>query len=293
MAKKSESVSILKAKKMDAALKSSFERIANMGRFVKKIRGVPTCYEMIDSITGGLHEGQLIVVAGRPSSGKTSFITNIALNAARKGARVGFFSLEMSHHQLANRFISMESHVACSNICTGSMSSDDWVEMVHAAARLDEHSIFIDDEPERSVDLLCAKARELKKKKKIDLLIIDYLQLLQIFSLRENRTNELTEICHTLKMLANELDIPILITSQLSRALESRDSKIPMLSDLRDSGAIEQVADVVLMIYRDSMYNANTDDPASAEIIIAKHRNGPTAVVNLSFIKEYMMFIEK
>ncbi len=243
-------------------------------------------------MTSGLQAGDMIILASRPSMGKTSLALNIAMNAASQGAKVGLFSLEMAAEQLTLRLLSTESGIAHQNIRNATITSEEWIELTNVAARLAEMKLFIDDTAGLSIMELRAKARKLKMEQNLDLLIIDYLQLLHSSKRHENRHQEVSFISRSLKALAKELKIPILALSQLSRAVDSRMDKRPMLSDLRESGAIEQDADVIMFLYRDVVYNPETENPALCEVIIGKQRNGPTGVVHLNFIRELTKFEE-
>jgi replicative DNA helicase len=222
--------------------------------------------------------------------GKTALALCMAEYAARQGGAVGIFSLEMSAEQLTLRLLSSESGISHQHIRNATISSQDWIELTNVAARLAEVKIFIDDTAMLNIMDLRAKARKLKREHNVQFLVIDYLQLLSSSAHHENRHQEVSAISRSLKALAKELHIPILALSQLSRAVDSRMDKRPMLSDLRESGAIEQDADLIMFIYRDSVYNAETENPAQAELIIGKQRNGPTGTVFLNFIRELTKF---
>jgi replicative DNA helicase len=253
-------------------------------------------------VLAGLHRGDLIVVAARPSVGKTALALNLAVNAAKKGTTVGVFSLEMSAEQLVMRILSSESRVDGQKLRTGRLSDSDWEPIMQAMGRLDTCDLRVDDTPALSIMELRAKARRMFRTNKPSRLIVDYLQLMQPQGRRsENRQVEIAEISRGLKILAKELDLPVVALSQLSRAVEQRSDKRPMLSDLRESGAIEQDADVVMFIHRD-MYHRDdvADEPRGAgrvppkgvaEIIVAKHRNGPTDTVQLVYHESYMRFV--
>ncbi len=264
-------------------LKSTFKKISEFSDTNGEITGIPAGFAKFDSMTSGLQNGDLLILAARPAMGKTALALNIALNALRHGQQVGVFSLEMSAEQLVLRMISSESGVAHHKIRTGSIGSEEWLELTNVAAELDEAKMFIDDTPSISIMELRAKARRLKSKHDIKFLVIDYLQLITVDQKSENRTQEIAMISRSLKALAKELSVPILALSQLSRSLESRMDKRPMLSDLRESGSIEQDADLVFFIYRDVVYNPDTEDKNAAEIIIGKHRNGPTGTIPVLF----------
>ncbi len=257
----------------------------------EKITGVPTGYTELDNLLAGLQPSDLIIVAGRPSMGKTSLALGMAEQAALKGnAIVGIFSLEMSRAQLVLRMLSSQAHLDSHAVRTGQLKQTDWVALTEAAGRLEQTKIFIDDSGNLSVQQMRGKARRLKSEHGLDLLIIDYLQLMDGKGSSESRQQEISEISRALKGLAKELDIPVVALSQLSRAVENRTDKRPMLADLRESGAIEQDADVVMFIYRDEVYNPDSDDKGIANILVRKHRNGPIGEVDLQFHDRYAKF---
>ena len=266
------------------------------------LTGISTGYPGLNEVLAGMHRGDLIILAARPSMGKTAFALNVAVNAAKEGATVGIFSLEMAADQLVMRILSSESRVDSQRLRTGRLSDNDWTPLMNAMGRLDELDLHVDDTPAVSVIELRAKARRLLRGKANGLIVVDYLQLMQPQGRRsENRQVEIAEISRGLKILAKELSVPVLALSQLSRAVEQRADKRPMLSDLRESGAIEQDSDVVMFIHRD-FYGRGDDEGSSdgehmpakgvAEIIVAKHRNGPTGTVQLVFHEPYMRFVE-
>lgn len=273
-------------------LKKTFEHLSDIKNHAKGITGVPSGYKKLDSMTSGFQKGDLIVIAGRPSMGKTAISLGLASYAAQTELSVGFFSLEMSAEQLTLRLLSVQTGIAHQNIRNANISSDEWLELTNVAAQLAGMKLFIDDTAMLSVMDLRSKARKLKAEHGLDLLIIDYLQLLRTNKKHENRHQEVSEISRTLKALAKELSIPIIALSQLSRAVDSRVDKRPMLSDLRESGAIEQDADLILFLYRDVVYNPETENPALAEFIIGKQRNGPTGILYMNFIRELTKFEE-
>jgi replicative DNA helicase len=258
------------------------------------ITGVATGYKDLDEKTAGLQRSDLIVIAGRPGMGKTSFALNVAENAAiNTGARVGVFSLEMSRDQLVQRLLCSQARVDLSKLRRGFLTDRDWRAITAASGKLYEAPIFIDETAGLTVLDVRTRARRLKAEHGLDLLMIDYLQLMHGSGKSENRVQEVSQMTRSLKALAKELDIPIVILSQLSRGTESVDrrSKIPQLSDLRESGAIEQDADIVLFIYREEVYKPEVEDlKGKAQVVIAKHRNGPTGFVNLTFLKECTRF---
>ncbi len=275
---------------IDIWLKKTFQHLSDIKTHSKGVTGVPTGYKKLDEMTSGFQKGDLLVAAGRPSMGKTGVALCMAQHAALQGFSVGFFSLEMSAEQLVLRLLSSESGIPHQKIRNATISSQEWVELTNVAARLAETKIFIDDTAMLSVADLRTKARRLKADHGLQFLVIDYLQLLHGNRFHENRHQEVSEISRSLKALAKELNIPILALSQLSRAVDSRMDKRPMLSDLRESGAIEQDADLIMFLYRDVVYNPDTENPALAELIIGKQRNGPTGTVYLNFIRELTKF---
>jgi replicative DNA helicase len=244
--------------------------------------GIPTGFSHLDSMLSGLQGGQLIVVAGRPGMGKTSFALNIAHHVAiKENIPVAIFSLEMSREQLALRMLCGEAHVDSQKTRTGNLSNDDLDMLADAVETLVKSPVFIDDSPTVTVMEMLAKARRLKQEKNLGLVIIDYLQLMTGKERRENRQQEISSMTRSLKIMAKEIGLPVMLLSQLSRASEKRDDKKPLLSDLRESGSIEQDADVVMFIHRESYYNPDAD--AVSQIIIAKQRSGPTGIVNLGW----------
>lgn len=257
------------------------------------ITGVETGYYTLDEITSGLQKGDFIVVAGRPSMGKTAFVLNVAAHAAiEKSAPIAIFSVEMSGEALVQRLLCSEAKVSLRNLRRGMLRNEDWVNLATAAGNLDKAPIYIDDSAQLTIYELKAKARRLKADHDIQLLIVDYLQLLEgprTFR-ATSRQQEISEISRALKALAKELDCPLVVVSQLSRMPEHRPEKRPVLADLRESGAIEQDADVVIFIYRDEVYNRDTERKGIAEINVAKQRNGPTGIIELGFFSEYTLF---
>ena len=271
-------------------LKKTFQHLSDIKSTSGGLTGISSGHRVLDQMTSGFQKGDMIVLAGRPSMGKTIIGLNVASHAASNGLSVGVFSLEMSAEQLTLRLLTAESNIAHQSIRNATITSDEWVELTNVAARLAEAKLFIDDTAGLDIMTLRAKARKLKAQHGVDLIVIDYLQLLHSGRRHENRHQEVSEISRSLKALAKELEIPILALSQLSRGVDSRMDKRPMLSDLRESGAIEQDADVIMFIYRDIVYNPDTENPAAAELIVGKQRNGPTGIVNLHFLKEVMKF---
>lgn len=272
-------------------IKDSIEAIDKLYQKKSHVTGIPTGYIDFDIKTAGLQPSDLIIVAGRPSMGKSALALGIAeYVGVMEKIPVAFFSLEMSKEQLVQRLLCTHAKVDAHKVRTGYLSPSDWPRLTAAAGKLSESPIFIDDTPAISVMELRAKARRLKSHHDIQLIILDYLQLMRGSASIENRQQEISEISRSLKSLARELNVPIITISQLSRAVERRDDHRPQLSDLRESGAIEQDADVVVLILREEYYNPTPDNQGIAEIIIAKQRNGPVGTVRLSFIKEYTRF---
>jgi replicative DNA helicase len=252
---------------------------------------VPTGFLDLDRLTAGLQPSDLVIVAARPSMGKTSFVLNIAQYVAlHAGTAVGIFSLEMSKEQLVMRMLCSEARVDNAKVRAGYLGERDFPRLAMAAGRLAEAPIFIDDTPAQNVLELRAKARRLKREANLGLVVIDYLQLMRGLTAQENRTQELSEISRGLKSLAKELDVPVVALSQLNRQVEQRADRRPMMSDIRESGAIEQDSDVILFIYRDEVYKPDSQDEGIAEVIIGKQRNGPTGTIRLAFRKEYTRF---
>jgi replicative DNA helicase len=256
------------------------------------VTGVPTGFVDLDKITGGLQASDLVILAARPSMGKTSLALNIAHGAAANSRlTVGIFSLEMSAEQLVQRLLSMEAQIDSQRLRTGYISEDEWDRLSDAIGRLSEVPMYIEDSANVSIAEMRSKARRLAMEQSLDLIVIDYLQLMQGRN-QDNRVQEISEISRALKGLARDLHIPVLALSQLSRAPDQRPNHQPILSDLRESGSIEQDADVVLFIYRDKIYNKETEHPNVADIIVAKHRNGPTGEVHLFFKESQTRFLD-
>jgi replicative DNA helicase len=263
-------------------LNDYYERIEYLYEHRDEPLGVPTGLIDLDKQLGGLQKSDLIIVAARPGLGKTSLLLNVALNASQRfHQRVAVFSLEMSDEQVCERLIAQQSGIDSQRLRFGQLTNDDWPMFVQTTGGLSEVGIWIDDTPAISPMQLRAKARRLYAEQGLDLIVVDYLQLMGSDRRAENRNQEVTQISQALKNLARELNVPVLVASQLSRAVEQRADKRPVLSDLRDSGAIEQDSDVILFIYRDAVYNESCETPNMAELIIAKHRKGPTGTVDL------------
>lgn len=275
-------------------LSASFDRLDELHRDKGKLRGVPTGFRDMDNILAGLQRSDLFILAARPSMGKTAFSLNLAHNVAVKSNEaVLVFSLEMSKEQLVDRMLSMESGVDAWALRTGNLSDDDFEKLGHAMGTLSEAPIFIDDTPGITVSDLRTKARREAHMRPLGLIVVDYLQLMSggsKFSGDGNRVQEISEISRGLKGIARELNVPLIALSQLSRSVENRSPQIPQLSDLRESGSIEQDADVVAFIYREEYYNPETERKSITDIFIKKHRNGPTGAVELFFDKEKQRF---
>jgi replicative DNA helicase len=256
------------------------------------ITGISTGFTRLDEMTAGLQRGDLIVIAGRPSMGKTTFALNIAENAAFGGskAKIGVFSMEMSREQLAFRMISSLGRVDQGHLRTGNFGDEEWSRINTAIHMMKNAPIYIDDTGALTPTEVRARARRLKREHGLDLIVLDYLQLMQVAGNKENRATEISEISRSLKALAKELAVPVIALSQLNRSVEQRTDKKPVMSDLRESGAIEQDADVIMMIYREEVYDPNTPRKGVADIIIAKQRNGPIGDIPLTFLGKYTKF---
>ena len=256
------------------------------------LTGITSGFYDLDNLLSGFQNSDFIVLAGRPSMGKTALALNFARNCSvNNNIKVGFFSLEMSSRQLVERLITAESKIDSHLVRTGKLPKHEWKKLSESANILSESSIFIDDSADLNIMELRAKARQLKAEKNIDIIFIDYIQLLHAPNMHESRQQEISYISRSLKALSKELNIPVIALSQLSRAVESRTDHRPIMSDLRESGAIEQDADIVLFIYRKFVYSKNEEDEGLAEIIVSKHRNGPTGLVKVSFIDKYARFM--
>jgi len=278
-------------------LNATYEKISDLHDpdAKEKYRGIPTGFKALDNILSGLQPSDLVVLAARPSMGKTALALNIGENIAKRGKSVGLISLEMSKEQLVERMFCSLLSVDSWKMRTGKLSDDDFSKIGGVMDELNNMKIYIDDSIGNSISELKAKARRLKMEHGLDVLVIDYLQLMSVgnyTSYQSNRVQEISEISRSLKALARDLNIPIIALSQLSRAVELRPSKIPQLSDLRESGAIEQDADVVLMMYREDYYEEDTDRKGITDVFIRKHRNGPVGHVELAFKKEQMKFLD-
>lgn len=272
-------------------LVSAFDRLEELYNNNGQVTGIPTGFIDLDMKTSGLQNSDLILIAARPAMGKTSFVLNVAQYAAIHGKKpVAIFSLEMSKEQLVNRMLASEVMVDSHKIRTGKLEDDDWIKIARALGPFSEAPIYIDDTPGVSMTELRAKCRRLKIEKGIGMVVIDYLQLMQGRGKNESRQQEISDISRSLKILAKELNVPVITLSQLSRAVESRQDHRPILSDLRESGAIEQDADIVMFLYREDYYDPETERKNIADVIIAKHRNGSTGTVELRWFGEFTKF---
>ena len=270
-------------------LEGAIERIEEIENRGTGLSGLPTYFTDLDNYLSGLQDGNLAVIASRPSMGKSSLALNIGTNVAKEGKVVAFFSLEMTKEELVQRVLFSEAKVTSGDARKGQLGPEKWSRVVEAASKVNNLPLYFDDAPVITVTDIRAKSRRLKSAKSLDLIIVDYLQLMQSSS-GDNRQQEIAEISRNLKNLARELKVPILALSQLNRAAEAREDKRPRLGDLRESGAIEQDADIVMMLYRDDYYNPGTDVPGVAEVNIVKNRTGMTGKVELFFSKEFTQF---
>jgi replicative DNA helicase len=278
---------------MRTIIKESFKTIERLYANKELITGVATGFDKLDEITSGLQNSDLIIIAGRPSMGKTAFALNIAQYAALEmGVPVAIFSLEMAREQLATRMLAAEARVDSQRLRKGFLGETDWPKLTTAAGRLSDAPIYIDDTPAITSIEMKAKARRLKAESGLGLIVLDYLQLMRGSAFKDSREQEISEISRSLKALAKELSLPVIALSQLNRKVEDRTNRRPQMADLRESGAIEQDADVIAFIYRDEVYNHSEDNPEKgiAEIIIGKQRNGPTGTVKLAFQEKYTRF---
>lgn len=277
---------------METIATKTLDRIEYLFEHKGNITGVETGFTDFDRDTSGLQPSDLIIVAGRPSMGKTTFAMNIAGHVAlHKNLPVAVFSMEMSSEQLMMRLISSTAEVNLQKIRTGDLNDDDWAKLTQSITKLESSLLFIDDQPALSPTVLRAKARRLAREHgQLGLIVIDYLQLMQVHGSNENRATEVSEISRSLKSLAKELNVPVIALSQLNRGLEQRPDKRPRMSDLRESGSLEQDSDLIVFIYRDEVYNPDSPEKGSAEIIIGKQRNGPIGITTLSFQGQFTRF---
>jgi len=280
---------------IEVLLKESFERITQLYEEGAEITGIPSGFRELDLLTSGFQPGNLVILAARPSMGKSALGLCIAANlGVRHGIPVALFTLEMSKSEVTQRMMCSEAKVESQRLRTGRLAPDDWPRLTTACDRLMKAPIYVDDTGSTTIMELRAKARRLKSREpNVGLIVVDYLQLMTSGSTAENRVQEVSQISRALKVLARELEVPILAMSQLSRAVEQRHDKRPLLSDLRESGSLEQDSDLVLFVYRDEYYlGEESDQQGIAEIILAKHRNGPTGTVKLSFLRRYAKFAD-
>ena len=279
---------------IETLLKESFERITALYEAGAEITGVPSGYRDLDRVTSGFQPGNLIIVAARPSMGKSALALCMAANlGVRHETPVALFTLEMSKAEVTQRLLCSEAKVESQRLRSGRLAADDWPRLVAAGDKLMKAPIYVDDTGSITMMELRSKARRLKSKlPSLGLIVVDYLQLMTSGSSAESRVQEVSQISRQLKVLARDLELPIVALSQLSRAVEQRHDKRPILSDLRESGSIEQDADIVAFVYRDEYYNEESDQQGLAELIVAKHRNGPTDAVKLSFLKRYAKFAD-
>ncbi len=272
-------------------LGKAVQRVEEMYKSGEALTGISTGFGNFDEKTSGLQKSDLIIIAGRPSMGKTSFAMNLAENAVMGTENsVAVFSMEMPGEQLALRMMSSFGRIDSHNLRTGKLEDQDWPRLISSVNMLSKAKLFIDDTPALSPTEVRARTRRLKREHGLDLVIIDYLQLMQVGGSTENRATEISEISRSLKALAKELNVPVIALSQLNRSVEQRPDKRPVMSDLRESGGIEQDADVILFIYRDEVYNPESNDKGTAEILIRKQRNGPIGMVRLAFLGQYTRF---
>lgn len=275
---------------VNMVLDKAFTQLEELCRNKNDFTGVPSGFTDLDRKTSGFQNSDLILVAARPAMGKTSFVLNIAVNAALRNYPVAIFSLEMSRLQLVNRLLSSESMVELEKMRTGKLDGEDWKKLSYTLGPLSKSPIYLDDNASTNVMEMLSKLRKLKLEKGLSLVIIDYLQLMEGRKKTDNRQQEISEISRALKIMAKELNVPVIALSQLSRAPETRNDHRPILSDLRESGAIEQDADMVMFLYRDDYYNEESENKNVVEVIIAKHRNGSTGTVELAWIPQFTKF---
>ncbi|MEX2252677.1 MAG: replicative DNA helicase [Thermoleophilaceae bacterium] len=276
---------------IEEVLHTELDKLERISREGLDVTGTPCDFKELDDLTGGFQKGNLIVLAARPAMGKSALVTNMAENASVKhGKSVALFSLEMSETELAQRFIASQAKLNGDDLRKGRVRADRWPKVMQATEKLARAPLYVDDSSDIGILEIRAKARRLHARNELGLLVVDYLQLMRPDGSTENRVEQIGQMSRGLKILARELDIPVIAVSQLSRAVESRPDKRPLLSDLRESGNIEQDADIVMFIYRDDYYNDESDRPGEADIIVAKHRNGPVGKVTLTFLPRYPKF---
>jgi replicative DNA helicase len=287
----SQNRSINSFSEIKEVLMTVFNQLEERAKSGGGITGLATGYTDLDRMTSGLQKSDLILLAARPSMGKTALALNIAMNVVKNGASVALFSLEMSEEQYVQRIISQEAMVDSTKLRTGNLDDDDWTRLINTMSLISNYKIYIDDTPSVTLFEMMSKCRRLKIEKGLDLIVVDYLQLMSDGGRTDNRQQEISNISRGLKALARELDCPVLALSQLSRAPELRNDHRPVMSDLRESGAIEQDADVVMMLYRDEYYNKEESEKKGiTDVIITKQRNGPVGTVELAWIGQYTKF---
>ncbi len=275
---------------ISSVLDQTFTQLEELYRNKSDLTGIPSGFRDLDRKTAGFQRSDLILIAARPAMGKTSFMLNVVVNAALSKVPVAVFSLEMSRSQLVSRILSLEAMVDLEKMRTGKLMEDDWTKIAHALGPLSKAPIYLDDNASANSMEMMSKCRKLKMEKGLGLIVIDYLQLMEGRKKTDNRQQEISEISRALKIMAKELQVPVIALSQLSRAPETRTDHRPILSDLRESGAIEQDADIVMFLYRDDYYHEDTEKRNVVEIILAKHRNGSTGMVELAWIPQYTKF---
>jgi replicative DNA helicase len=275
---------------INSLLDKTFSQLEELCQNTGDLTGVPSGFMDLDRKTSGFQNSDLILIAARPAMGKTSFVLNIAVNAALRNFPVAIFSLEMSRTQLVNRILALESMVELEKMRTGKLDAEDWKKIGYSLGPLSKSPVYIDDNAGINTMEMMSKLRKLKLEKGLGLVVIDYLQLMEGRKKTENRQQEISDISRSLKVMAKELNVPIIALSQLSRAPEQRNDHRPILSDLRESGAIEQDADLVMFLYRDDYYNDESDKRNIVEVIISKHRNGSTGTVELAWLPQYTKF---
>ncbi len=270
---------------------NALTKIETVSKSKGVVTGVPTGFTQLDAQTAGMQPSDLVLIAARPSMGKTAFVLNIAQYVAfKKKKSVGIFSLEMPKELLINRFFALQSNVDAQKIRTGELADDEWDRLVESATEIGKSKLMIDDTPGITIQKMRSLCRKMKMENGLDMVIVDYLQLMETKERHSSQQDKINAISRSLKALARELNVPVLALSQLNRSVEQRENKRPMPSDLRDSGAIEQDADVIMFIYRDDYYNKDSDKKGIAEIIVAKQRNGPTGTVELAWLPEFTKF---
>jgi replicative DNA helicase len=275
------------------ALNEYFERVELLMQSPAAMQGLPTGFRDLDQLLGGLQRSDLLIFAGRPGMGKTSFLLSVALNAAKVGARIAIFTMEMGADQIVQRFVAMETGINTQKLRTGQLTQQEYSKFVHSAGNLGGLPIFIDDTPSMTPVQMRTKCRRVQHEFGLDLVIVDYLQLMNGGGTFENnRVQEISYISRSMKEMARELNVPVFSAAQLSRAVEQRQDKHPQLSDLRESGSLEQDADIVAFLYREVVYNEATENPNKAEVIIAKHRNGPTDTVSMHYERTLTKFLD-